>query len=448
MEVAGGMELKGSAQRTAKLAEAARGMEDAVRPAVRTGKAAVAHVSRLQCLQIAIEEQIARIARENPDKNVGLVSFNSEVVLLGDGEQDPLHVTGDRLNSWEELQKVAGKYKLEKSVKEAQESLVKKLWDLEEDGATALGPALLLGIALAGTAPGSSVILCTDGLANQGLGSLEGKDKEFVAFYNECAEQAVLKGVSVSVLSLQGAECKLESLSVVAEKTSGSVERVDPRALVKQMNALVGAPSIISYGVMAMVLLHRGLRFQGEFDDEQLQRFWVVKDLGNVTAASECTFSYNFRSKEECDLSALREIPFQVQLLFTRPDNSIYLRVATATVSVTEDRLEAEKQANATVVGAHAAQHAARLAKEGKYEQAQLEARAAARFLERAGVEQTKLDTFKSQVDQMDGVLRQERKKEKESDVSSAKKRKAARGDEAAVVISQATQFTTDALFS
>ncbi len=56
-----------------------------------------------------------------------------------------------------------------------------------------------------------------------GVGSLEGMDKDFVAFYQECAEQAVLRGVTVSILSLTGAECQLENLSPVAEKTSGSI---------------------------------------------------------------------------------------------------------------------------------------------------------------------------------------------------------------------------------
>jgi len=41
-------------------------------------------------------------------------------------------------------------------------------------GATALGPALLSSIALASQGkPGSKVIICTDGLANMGLGNLE-----------------------------------------------------------------------------------------------------------------------------------------------------------------------------------------------------------------------------------------------------------------------------------
>lgn len=45
---------------------------------------------------------------------------------------------------------------------------------LEETGPTALGPAVLTAIAMAGEgAPGSSVIVCTDGLANVGLGNFD-----------------------------------------------------------------------------------------------------------------------------------------------------------------------------------------------------------------------------------------------------------------------------------
>lgn len=50
----------------------------------------------------------------------------------------------------------------------------------------------------------------------------------------------MLRGVTVSVISLIGAECALESLSVCAEKTSGTVERVDPRALTGELSAVTG----------------------------------------------------------------------------------------------------------------------------------------------------------------------------------------------------------------
>ena len=45
---------------------------------------------------------------------------------------------------------------------------------LEETGPTALGPALATAIAMAAEgAPGSQIVLCTDGLANVGLGAFD-----------------------------------------------------------------------------------------------------------------------------------------------------------------------------------------------------------------------------------------------------------------------------------
>lgn len=44
--------------------------------------------------------------------------------------------------------------------------------------------------------------------------------------------QAVLHGVTVDVISIIGSECNIENLSLVTEPTGGSVERVDPAALI------------------------------------------------------------------------------------------------------------------------------------------------------------------------------------------------------------------------
>jgi hypothetical protein len=50
---------------------------------------------------------------------------------------------------------------------------------LEETGPTALGPALLSSVALAAEGGiGSTVVLCTDGLANVGLGSFDVENED------------------------------------------------------------------------------------------------------------------------------------------------------------------------------------------------------------------------------------------------------------------------------
>jgi hypothetical protein len=45
----------------------------------------VTHVSRKQCVLAAIESQVNDMKQSSPNKIVGLVTFNNEVVLVGDG---------------------------------------------------------------------------------------------------------------------------------------------------------------------------------------------------------------------------------------------------------------------------------------------------------------------------------------------------------------------------
>ncbi len=233
----------------------------------------------------------------------------------------------------------------------------------------------------------------------------------YAPFYIEVAEIAKLKGVTVSIVSLEGEDCSMDNLSVVTEQTSGEVERVDPRylfflilapflhpirSLAKNFQSILTNP-IIATGCMATIFLHKGLMFKNEVDDElevciglistvlltylQADENLLRKDLGNVTADTECTFSYAFRPKSQIDLTGINEVPFQVilfflylqkplinpnlqvQLVYTKLNGMQLVRVATASIQLTEDRTVAEKQANMEVIGTHAAQKAAKFGK-------------------------------------------------------------------------------------
>ena len=82
---------------------------------------------------------------------------------------------------------------------------------------------------------GSSVVICTDGLANIGLGAwdeckTEADTAAVKAFYQRIANIAEEAGVTINIISIEGDECNLDSLSKLAEMTGGNVERVNPTA--------------------------------------------------------------------------------------------------------------------------------------------------------------------------------------------------------------------------
>lgn len=194
---------------------------------------------------------------------------------------------------------------------------------LEETGPTALGPAVLTSIALASEgAAGSQVVVCTDGLANIGLGAFdEAKTEETMAkvdeFYERIGEFAKSKGVTVSIVSIIGDECNLDSLTKLAELTGGDVERVDPDSLTKNFANILADP-IIASNVVTKVKLHKGLQFRNEIDQNLSEdRSLLVKDVGNVTSACEITFEYTLKAinelvkMEDIDLTTMKSFPFQ-----------------------------------------------------------------------------------------------------------------------------------------
>lgn len=134
----------------------------------------ITYVSRKQCVMAAIENQLTDMKAKDPNKKVGLITFNNEVVVFGDCKKDPLHIVGDKLNKFNDVVADMSNVKVEEPLRNSYEQLLHNFSKIEATGATALGPAVLAAIELASKgAAGSTVMICTDGLANIGLGNLD-----------------------------------------------------------------------------------------------------------------------------------------------------------------------------------------------------------------------------------------------------------------------------------
>lgn len=311
------------------------------------------YVSRIQCVQAAIDSQIANMTKSAAKRKVGVVTFNHEVTVLGDGIKVPQTIAGDKLNDFDTLLKMgqdANKTHLQTSIGDSAKSLHEKLMQIEETGPTALGPGILTSIGMASEgAKGSQVIICTDGLANVGLGAFDDAHTEqelakVEEFYERVSVIAKEKGVSVTIISIEGDECNLDSLSKLAEMTGGDVERVDPVSLKDDFANILAVP-IIASNVVAKVKLHKGMTFRNELaanlsEDQTL----LVREFGNVTEETEYTFEYTLKAiaellkMEDFDLTQIKELPFQAQISYTSLDGAKMLRIITDTKEISTDR--------------------------------------------------------------------------------------------------------------
>lgn len=247
-----------------------------------------------------------------------------------------------------------------KSIKETHKNLEALIKNMRTEGSTALGPGLVFSIGFCSKKPGSSIILCTDGAANVGMGSID-NGNESEKFYEDLADEAKNKGVTVNVVSMEGTDCKLALLGKITDRTNGTLHIVNPLNLSKQFKSIL-ENRIVATNVQARLIVNNKYLYirdenleteEGkaiETDNlgakekiETLKKSSILKDIGNANIDTEITFEYGIRKlKDSTDKTNLDELPFQLQISYTTSDGARALRVYTKKQRFTTDRKKAE----------------------------------------------------------------------------------------------------------
>ena len=332
------------------------------------------YVSRLECVQAAIDSQLHSLSTVCPSLKVGIIAFNSEIRVIGDGSHEEI-LAGDKLDDFEGIQAFCrdrcGRF-VSRELRDTVHTLKEKVLSLEETGPTALGPALLVALLLASEGgAGSKVIICTDGLANTGLGSLEpGCSTDF---YPRVGLLATEKGVSVSVISIEGDECRLEALMSVTESSGGSVVRVAPENLSEEF-ANILSEDVIATHVEVQVTLHRALEFRDEDPGLlALQNSRLQKKVGNATNASSFSFNYRLKNEEELrglgvEIGNLKAVPMQAVFTYRSLEGMKCMRVISKVQEATFDKQKASQNVKVSMLARCGRREAARFAEQGRYE--------------------------------------------------------------------------------
>ena len=67
----------------------------------------IRHITRLEALQVAIDDNLKKMIKNTPEKRVGIVAFNQDVKILGDGQVDPMNLMEQTLDSKENIKRTA-----------------------------------------------------------------------------------------------------------------------------------------------------------------------------------------------------------------------------------------------------------------------------------------------------------------------------------------------------
>jgi hypothetical protein len=220
---------------------------------------------------------------------------------------------------------------------------------LRDQGGTALGPAAAMAYVIAKHRDVGRIVLLTDGLANEGIGALEGYQVTPANTYYENLGKMFLEiGAAVDVVGISsGAGMELKTLGLLPEATGGQMYFVTPNELDRSLSELAGA-TMLGRDVEVRLITPPGISIM---DASGVSRAVVdtlkkksESKIGVVGEDHELYFEVepNREIKEN-------KVPIQVQVTYTDEAGARRVRAVTTTLKVSKKEEEIMETLDPTV---------------------------------------------------------------------------------------------------
>jgi hypothetical protein len=275
-------------------------------------------------------------------------------------------------------------------ISESHENIIKALDATEENGSTALGPAVLMSLSLLKSAKiGSRIFLCTDGMSNLGVGNISENKDNAKDFYIKIGEMAKEKGIIINLITFQDSESEIDILMAMVEKSGGEIIRVNPNEILDGFNDLLENEAVATEVELRMNL-NKCLTFRDQEEkDLSNDGSCIYQKLGNVSKETETYYEIKFKKAiklaemKDINFEELKNLIFQIEINYRNKIGGKYIRVVTKNMKVSDNKEEVEKQANYDIITACEIQKSAKLAGAGLYREAQAQAHVARKFLKK-----------------------------------------------------------------
>jgi hypothetical protein len=295
--------------------------------------------ANLAAVKRSLNTSIDSLASNAPDTMFGLIEFESSVVARNLENGEPVQLPQSSFASldaiMESTKKLLDKIKLV-HIGENAKKLKGHVQALRDQGGTALGPAVAMAYVIAKHRDVGRVVLLTDGLANEGIGALEGYQVTPANKYYEGLGKMFLEiGASIDVVGIaSGAGMELKTLGLLPEATGGQMYYVTPNELDRSISELAGA-SILGRDVEVRLVTPPGISIK---DASGVSRAVVdtlkkksESKIGVVGVDNELHFEIapNKEIKES-------EVPIQIQVTYTDEEGARRVRAVTTTLKVSK----------------------------------------------------------------------------------------------------------------
>ena len=266
-------------------------------------------------------------------------------------------------------------------IKQSSSKILESLKATEENGSTALGPAILLSLSLLKNAKiGSRIFLCTDGMSNLGVGDIS-QDKDGAStYYSKIGDMAREKGIVINLITFEDSESEIDILMNMVQKSGGEIIRVNPNAILDGFNDLLENETIASE-VSIRMNLNKSLTFRDKAEIDLINDgSSFVEKIGNATKETETYYELKFKKAvklaemKDINFDELKDLTFQCEITFKKKNGGKYARIISRNLKVSDNKEDVEKNANYEIISTKEIQKAAKLASVGLFREAQAQA--------------------------------------------------------------------------
>ncbi|MFX1579077.1 MAG: hypothetical protein ACFFBJ_05475 [Promethearchaeota archaeon] len=308
--------------------------------------------ANLAAVKRSLNTSIDSLAANVPETMFGLIEFESTVVARNLENGNPVELPRTSFASLKDImdatKKLLDQIKLV-NVGKNSDKLKKHVHALRDQGGTALGPAVAMAYVIAKHRNVGRVVLLTDGLANEGIGALEGYQVTPASkYYEDLGTMFMELGTAVDVVGIaSGAGMELQTLGLLPEATGGQMYYVTPNELDRSLSELAGA-SLLGRDVEVRLVTPSGVKVK---DASGVSRAVVdqlkKKNESKIGVVGEDHELY-FEVEPEKEIKE-SEVPIQVQVTYTDEEGARRVRAVTTKLRVAKKEEEIMKTLDPTV---------------------------------------------------------------------------------------------------
>ncbi len=308
--------------------------------------------ANLAAVKRSLNTSIDSLSANAPDTMFGLIEFESSVIARNLENGNPVELPRNSFASLKDImdstKKLLDQVKLV-GVGKNRDKLKKHVQALRDQGGTALGPAVGMAYVIAKHRNVGRVVLLTDGLANEGIGALEGYQVTPASkYYEDLGKMFMELGTAVDVVGIaSGAGMELQTLGLLPEATGGQMYYVTPNELDRSLSELAGA-SLLGRDVEVRLITPPGVKVK---DASGVSRAVVdqlkKKGESKIGVVGEDHELY-FEVEPEKEIKT-PEVPIQVQVSYTDEEGARRIRAVTTKLRVTKKEEEIMETLDPTV---------------------------------------------------------------------------------------------------